>query len=602
MTLTSKHDETHLPLVRNNFWHGKLMGVQEFQRDQQYLLSLQRTLSRLTVGAGVLCGLKVEAGGTGLRIGSGAALDGHGRLIVVSREVQIDDVTLWVCPTPASGVPEPGSYELCVLHHECPTDPAPALVTDCDTRVECRPGAIEERFRIELRLREREACDDICAHCCTSLEPGRECSCGSDCVELATVTWDGSAIAGLSMGQRSEIPSTRDLYEWQRCRDDACDDTSLRAPRLVELWPASGSTLSRVGSPSAWARWRLWPRVELHFDRAIDEDRIDDTRDWIRAWAVANDPANPTTVVCERLDLTYVEDTAAGCCGQDRVVIAVDDRSLARRAKLTEAGSGRLGVVVQARSTLDTGPLGVAPVPLPAQLQHAGTTLTTAQLDELWNNDEVPDMSIDALRPQTLPACYTDGFDGGSLHSVFYVDAVAPELRLTAVHPYNGARVRSGDLTVQASFACVLKQPADDWLLDLANPWVKAWLFADDGTVENLSVAAAKLVDRPRIADLFRGDFDATLRQELAGTVELELSAPVATSGRLLVASRSPIAAQSIGSFAGTCLGRDELLGLWNDQVEAIKLSARVRPSGQRLPRASQSDGWIHWTFAWEKS
>ena len=104
MTLTSKHDETRLPLVRNNFWHGKLMGVQEFQRDQQYLLSLQRTLSRLTVGAGVLCGLMVEPDGSGLRIGSGAALDGHGRLIVVSRSVQIDDVTLWVCPTPASGI------------------------------------------------------------------------------------------------------------------------------------------------------------------------------------------------------------------------------------------------------------------------------------------------------------------------------------------------------------------------------------------------------------------------------------------------------------------------------------------------------------------
>jgi hypothetical protein len=603
MTLTSNHDETLLPLVRNNFWHGKLMGVQEFQRDQQYLLSLQRTLSRLTVGAGVLCGLRVEPDGLGLRIGSGAALDGHGRLIVVSRSVQIDDVTSWVCPTPASGSLEPGVYELCVLHHECPTDPAPALVTDCDTRIECRPGAIEERYRVELRLREREDCDDVCADCCKSLEPGRECSCESDCVELATVTWGGSAIVGVSMEHRSEIPSTRDLYESQRCRDDACDDTSIRAPRLVELWPTSGSTLSREGSPSAWARWRLWPRVELHFDRAIDEDRVDDTRDWIRAWAVANDPTT-SAVMCERLELTYHEDVPDACCGHDRVVVAVDDRSLARFGALTNAGSGRLGVVIQARSNFDTGPLGVAPVTLPAQLQHAGTTLTTAQLDELWDKNEVPDMSIDALHPQTLPPCFTDGFDGGRLHSVFYLDAVSAELRLTAVHPYSGARVESDGLTVQASFARPIRSPADDWLLDATNPWLRAWLFADDGTVERLSVAAAKLVERPRIADLFRGDFDATLRQELAGTVELELSAPVATSGRLLVVSRSPIGGpgQSIGSFGGTCLGRDELLDLWNEQSDASSLRARVRPSGQRLPRASQSDGWIHWTFAWEKT
>ena len=54
-------------------------------------------------------------------------------------------------PVPASGKPDPGTYELCLLHHECPTDPAPALVTDCDTRIECKPGAIEERFRLEVR-------------------------------------------------------------------------------------------------------------------------------------------------------------------------------------------------------------------------------------------------------------------------------------------------------------------------------------------------------------------------------------------------------------------------------------------------------------------
>jgi hypothetical protein len=308
--------------------------------------------------------------------------------------------------------------------------------------------------------------------------------------------------------------------------------------------------------------------------------------------------------MCERLELTYHEDVPDACCGHDRVVVAVDDRSLARFGALTNAGSGRLGVVIQARSNFDTGPLGVAPVTLPAQLQHAGTTLTTAQLDELWDKNEVPDMSIDALHPQTLPPCFTDGFDGGRLHSVFYLDAVSAELRLTAVHPYSGARVESDGLTVQASFARPIRSPADDWLLDATNPWLRAWLFADDGTVERLSVAAAKLVERPRIADLFRGDFDATLRQELAGTVELELSAPVATSGRLLVVSRSPIGGpgQSIGSFGGTCLGRDELLDLWNEQSDASSLRARVRPSGQRLPRASQSDGWIHWTFAWEKT
>ena len=44
MTLTSKTRETPATARQKQFWHGKLMGVQEFQRDQQYLLALQRTL------------------------------------------------------------------------------------------------------------------------------------------------------------------------------------------------------------------------------------------------------------------------------------------------------------------------------------------------------------------------------------------------------------------------------------------------------------------------------------------------------------------------------------------------------------------------------
>jgi hypothetical protein len=603
MTLTTQFQEVRLPLVRNNFWHGKLMGVQEFQREQHYLLSLQRTLSRLTVGVGVLCGLEVAPDGTGLRIGSGAALDGRGRLIVVPRAVSIDDVTRWVCPAPASGKPDPGTYELCLLHHECPTDPAPALITDCDTRIECRPGAIEERYRMELRPRDEGECEDICARCRDLIEPGRACACDGDCVELALLAWDGQAIIGISIAHRAEVPSIRDLYEWQRCCGGSCDTSDIRAPRLVEMWPGSGATLVREGSSSEWARWRLRPAVELRFDRSIDEDRIDDTRDWIRAWAVANDPSNANKMICERLELTYLKDVAAGCCGLKDVVVAIDERSLARLAAMSDRLPGKLGVVVQARSDSNTGPLGVGPGMFPAQLQHAGTTLTTTQLDELWAANTIPDINIDALRAPILPRCFTDGFDGGRLHSVFYIDAVTPELRLTAVYPYCGERVVSRDISpIQVSFARPIQQPADDWLLDSANPWLRAWFISDSGMVERLSIVAAALVDRPNIADLFKGDFDVTLRRELAGTIEFQLSMPVATAGRVLVVSRSPIGNQSIGSFSGTCLGRDELFALWNGTFEPAKLQPRARPSGLRLPRASRSDGWIHWTFAWEKS
>jgi hypothetical protein len=213
-------------------------------------------------------------------------------------------------------------------------------------------------------------------------------------------------------------------------------------------------------------------------------------------------------------------------------------------------------------------------------------------------------MDIDALRPPTLPRCYTDGFGGGLLHSIFYVDPPVEELRLTGAWPYNGARVVRSELPpVQVSFARAVQQPADDWLLDTGNPWLTAWFVADDGTAEKLGIQASRLVDRPSLADLFQGDFDATLRQELAGTVELELTQPVAVRGRLLLVSDPPAMGRSIGSFAGTCLGRDALVALLNDaRVEPNTLLDGTRPSGRLLPRSTAADGLIHWTFAWEKS
>lgn len=605
MTLTPTKHELRRPLVRNNFWYGKLMGVQEFQREQQYLLELQRTLSRLTIGSGVLCGLGVaRAGVAGVRIESGAAVDGAGRLVLVPGPVEIDDITRWLCPVPASGKPDPGTYELCLLHHECPTDPAPALVTDCDTRIECKPGAIEERFRIEVRWRDNdEVCGELCVNCRELVEPGRTCACGSDCVELAVIAWDGQAIVEISMDGRAEIPSNRALYEWQHCQTDHCELSALSATRLVEMWPASGTTLNREGSISEWGRWRRQPRIELLFDQAVNQDRIDDADDWIRAWGVATD-TNAGSLVSQRLRLRYLKDIAVGCCcGGSGLVISVDDQDI---NGLSEKFGGKVAVVVQAISNANTGPRGAGPAALAAQIHHAGTTLTTEQLDALWSADTLPPaMTIEAIRSGTTPTCFTDGFYGGRLHTVFYIEPVVPGLRLTAVHPYNGARVHDKDApSIQISFARAIDVPTDNWLLDVGHPWLQAWFIADNGAVEKLTIAAASIVDGPKIAEIFDGDFDATLRAELAGTAEYKLSPPNAAAGRVLVVSRSPVAAGSIGSFAGTCVGRALLAELWDKGAvgKPAELAARTRPSERQLPRASGADGWIHWTFAWEKN
>jgi hypothetical protein len=213
-------------------------------------------------------------------------------------------------------------------------------------------------------------------------------------------------------------------------------------------------------------------------------------------------------------------------------------------------------------------------------------------------------MGIDALLAPSIPPCYSDGFDGGLMHSIFYIDPPVVELRLTGVWPYNGARIAGDELPpVQASFARALQQPADNWLLDTGNPWLGAWFVAVDGAVEKLGIQSSRLIDRPRLADLFEGDFDATLRQELAGTVEFQFTQPVAVRGRVLVASDPPSMGRSIGSFDGSCIGRDVLVALLNDApVAPTVLLEHLRPAGQLLPRAAATEGRIHWTFAWEKS
>ena len=71
--------------ARNNFFYGKLMGVQQFQLEQAYFLRQRWLLNRLGLGSGVLCGLEVvpTEDGQKLWLRPGVALDGLGREILV---------------------------------------------------------------------------------------------------------------------------------------------------------------------------------------------------------------------------------------------------------------------------------------------------------------------------------------------------------------------------------------------------------------------------------------------------------------------------------------------------------------------------------------
>ena len=76
------------PIERNRYFYGKLLTVRDFEREQRYSRAKAQLLDRLSLGAGVVCGLGVSVSDDStLLIESGLALDYQGRMIAVEEPV-----------------------------------------------------------------------------------------------------------------------------------------------------------------------------------------------------------------------------------------------------------------------------------------------------------------------------------------------------------------------------------------------------------------------------------------------------------------------------------------------------------------------------------
>jgi hypothetical protein len=171
---------------RNHFFYGKRMDVQHFDMEQNYGKLKQWLLNRLTLGKGVLCGLRVSVDGNRICVDPGVAIDGLGREIVVPMRSCIDplaiddgccgehpggaalptpsaggrittggeitaDAALGPSTAPAAGAPSgeravSGIYTIWVCYRECLADQQPVLVSDCATRDQCAAGTVVETF------------------------------------------------------------------------------------------------------------------------------------------------------------------------------------------------------------------------------------------------------------------------------------------------------------------------------------------------------------------------------------------------------------------------------------------------------------------------
>lgn len=224
---------------RNNYFYGKLLDESHLRMEQSYFNQKRWMMNRLGLGSGVLCGLQAVVQGDHICFSKGVVIDGKGREIVVSEALLVDPKKI----TDDMGVPtgevigEGGAY-VCLAYRECPAEPVPVLVTDCDSTNLHAPSVIRESFRVIVKkgsppplpevpdpklcnaLREtdaeakhREICEVLRSRTCSEND-------SQACVVLAGVTWLEDKITLAPCEARPLVYSNPELFEMLLCLAD----------------------------------------------------------------------------------------------------------------------------------------------------------------------------------------------------------------------------------------------------------------------------------------------------------------------------------------------------------------------------------------------
>jgi hypothetical protein len=148
--------------TRNNYFYGKLLDEFHLELEQDYFNRKRWLLNRMTLGHGVVCGLKVMVTNNGcqIRVSPGMAIDKRGREIIVpqtSRPIdpftptETDPCGQSMEPSPTPTPPPLECVHVCLAYHECESELAPVLVGECGTEQRCAPSTILERYKILVR-------------------------------------------------------------------------------------------------------------------------------------------------------------------------------------------------------------------------------------------------------------------------------------------------------------------------------------------------------------------------------------------------------------------------------------------------------------------
>ncbi len=144
------------PLVRNQYFYGKLLTVRDFQNEQSYHIKKQRLINKHIHGEGVVCGLMVEAvvgDNSKVKIKSGIALDCCGREIIVPEDVTVD--------IPSIKAKKSNVYWITISYNECGKEQVAAATEANSCSEECCFSRIKEKYKIEILKEDPEICSSV---------------------------------------------------------------------------------------------------------------------------------------------------------------------------------------------------------------------------------------------------------------------------------------------------------------------------------------------------------------------------------------------------------------------------------------------------------
>lgn len=288
---------------RNNYYHGKMLGVRDLTAEQQYFNQKRWLINRMVIGWGIVCGLEVRAEGECLYVGSGLALDccGHELLVCDQKGIHANKIAEELGVDPGQPFPLT-KWALCLEYYE---EKIESLRSPSACDQEGEYNRIRDHYRLRFRPRDeahpKNHNHDSCPYPGLGkgnsihrvlVEQSKQCPDCEDCecVLLATGTLNYPA------GGKLEL--TLDHNHWKYRR------TVYTNPALANLIRCFHGELAHIVNVN-W-RWGADAHYDLHeffsllserklrvtFDKRMNPATVRDKRSFRLSVFVADDERN----------------------------------------------------------------------------------------------------------------------------------------------------------------------------------------------------------------------------------------------------------------------------------------------------------------------